>query len=187
MPSYFGELLAAPYVESTTTNRPLLTSTENPENPNNDGELTASRVHHHFHHHLYNSQKTPVDMKKWYMQHMSDVLSSSVTPLKPNPRPLRSSTPSTTTVVPPNLQQQQIDMRDFLDQMYGGQTQQQSSEETTLTMSSCPATCTCTCPQGVALPQKTKKVDLAVTLMPCARSATYQLDLAIRLCKKRRK
>ena len=89
-------------------------------------------------------------------------------------------------------------------------------------MTTCPATCTCSCPgPSVQLPSVTvdnpaqgnlgvkvtdqsvqssphfvleqmdpndggssKKVDLGVSLLPCARTATYQLNLALKLCRK---
>ena len=52
----------------------------------------------------------------------------------------------------------------------------------------CPAHCACACPQ-VSINSNNrngvKKVDLDVTLLPCARTAAYQLDLAIKLCKRK--
>ena len=54
-------------------------------------------------------------------------------------------------------------------------------------MPTCPAHCACTCPQVNinSNPSMIKKVDLDVTLLPCARTAAYQLDLAIKLCKRK--
>ena len=50
----------------------------------------------------------------------------------------------------------------------------------------CPSQCMCTCPQ-VTLGNQSglKKVDLDISLLPCARTAAYQLDLAIKLCKRK--
>ena len=51
----------------------------------------------------------------------------------------------------------------------------------------CPAHCACTCSQ-VKLDETSsgvKKVDLDISLLPCARTAVYQLDLAIKLCKRK--
>ena len=32
-----------------------------------------------------------------------------------------------------------------------------------------------------------KKIDLDISLLPCARTAAYQLDLAIKLCRRKKK
>ena len=51
----------------------------------------------------------------------------------------------------------------------------------------CPAHCACTCSQ-VQIGSDTsavKTVDLDISLLPCARTAAYQLDLAIKLCKRK--
>ena len=51
----------------------------------------------------------------------------------------------------------------------------------------CPAHCSCTCTQ-VTVGSETsavKNVDLDISLLPCARTAVYQLDLAIKLCKRK--
>ena len=52
---------------------------------------------------------------------------------------------------------------------------------------SCPAHCACSCSQ-VKIDDTSsgvKKVDLDISLLPCARTAVYQLDLAIKLCKRK--
>ena len=57
-----------------------------------------------------------------------------------------------------------------------------SSDET------CPSHCQCSCPQ-VKINERldpSKKVNLDITLLPCARTAAYQLELAIKLCRKKK-
>ena len=51
----------------------------------------------------------------------------------------------------------------------------------------CPAHCSCTCAQVTVGGDSSagKKVDLDISLLPCARTAAYQLDLAIKLCKRK--
>lgn len=55
---------------------------------------------------------------------------------------------------------------------------------------SCPSHCMCTCPQITNFSSNddlTKKVDLDISLLPCARTAVYQLDLAIKLCRRKKR
>ena len=57
----------------------------------------------------------------------------------------------------------------------------------------CPTHCMCTCPQlgeintNSNFMDELKKVDLDITLLPCARTAAYQLDLALKLCRRKKK
>ena len=53
-------------------------------------------------------------------------------------------------------------------------------------LEACPAHCACACPTMNEIMEtgETKRVNLDLTLLPCARTAAYQLDLALRLCKK---
>ena len=106
------------------------------------------------------------------MQHMSQILTSSGTASSEAvaseiiPRPSRPSMTTTTT-------------------MMARPTRPMFS--TSQKLESCPAHCACACPnpmKDIMDINETKRVDLDLTLLPCARTAAYQLDLALRLCKK---
>ena len=111
------------------------------------------------------STPTPIDqsseeMKAWYMKHMASVLQSSSDPQKPK-----------ATLAP------------SLDGFLG----------------SCPSHCECSCPGSaqVTMTQQNslieppgnsnqaQKLNLGLTLVPCGRSAIYNLDLALNLCRPR--
>ena len=66
-----------------------------------------------------------------------------------------------------------------------------SSDDSLLNGGSCPSHCMCTCPQITNFNSNnddlTKKVDLDISLLPCARTAVYQLDLAIKLCRRKKR
>ena len=65
-----------------------------------------------------------------------------------------------------------------------------SSADSLLNGGSCPSHCMCTCPQITNFNSNddlTKKVDLDISLLPCARTAVYQLDLAIKLCRRKKR
>ena len=64
------------------------------------------------------------------------------------------------------------------------------SSADSLLSGSCPSHCMCTCPQITNFSSNddlTKKVDLDISLLPCARTAVYQLDLAIKLCRRKKR
>ena len=101
------------------------------------------------------------------MNHMSQILTSSgssssqVATSEIFPRPSRMPLTTTTIMAKP---------------------------EKFMQLETCPAHCGCACPMNEIMETgETKRVDLDLTLIPCARKAlrqTYQLDLALRLCKK---
>ena len=102
------------------------------------------------------------------MQHMSQILTSSGTASSEAvtseiiPRPSRPSMTTTTQARPTRP-------------MF----------TTSQKLEACPAHCACACPMKETFDvNETKRVDLDLTLLPCARTAAYQLDLALRLCKK---
>ncbi|XP_059078475.1 uncharacterized protein LOC131876945 [Tigriopus californicus] len=73
-----------------------------------------------------------------------------------------------------------------------------------LESNSCPSQCMCVCPGNVEPPQKqtslwnqapepvlqasdpTAKINLGISMYPCSRSAAYQLNLALKLCRRKR-
>ena len=128
-------------------------------------EAEPTQVLHHHYHHI--NQDTSTDVNSWYLQHMSSILT-------PKNGPLIATTASTTTTtfssVPSIYDYEGIDYE----------------EKTQFQAFTCPAYCTCSCPDvKIGENNDAKKVDLGITLLPCARTAAYQLDLAIKLCRKK--
>ncbi len=207
MPSYFGMLLTPTTTRPTRlpppTTSPIASTTD--EDPG-AGAVTDSpegmtvnttRIHHHFHHHHY-QQQTPVDVQEWYMQHMSSILNSgSSTASRPTSEPPESSSASSTstsTSAESLFEEFQAEAFPFMMSSSSSSSSSGDGGPGMLVSSNtrvCPAACSCTCPQDFNSPPSStevkKKIDLDLTLLPCSRTAAYQLDLAIKLCRRRRK
>ena len=114
---------------------------------------------------------------------MSQVLSAGAgasTVALPNPNPSMTTDSSIGVTATSNRN----DVKPFFT------TTDSSADDSLLNGGSCPSHCMCTCPQITNFSSNddlTKKVDLDISLLPCARTAVYQLDLAIKLCRRKKR
>lgn len=118
-----------------------------------------------------------------YLQHMSSILTSTVkktdlTQEDALPTPIFTLSPPSTpspTMSSSTDSLQPLETTTFADKLFGQMT--------------CPSYCTCSCPSKPlfsSLGTDHKNVDVDITLLPCARTAAYQLDLAIKLCRRKK-
>ena len=121
------------------------------------------------------------------MKHMSQVLSAGAgasTVALPNPNPSMTTESSSSGTTTSNRN----DVKPFFTTTT---TDSSSADFSLLNGGSCPSHCMCTCPQITNFNSNnddlTKKVDLDISLLPCARTAVYQLDLAIKLCRRKKR
>lgn len=115
---------------------------------------------------------------------MSSILTSTVKKTDSPQEPLPTQTYTLPPTTPPPMMSssteysQPKETSTFADKLFGQMT--------------CPSYCTCSCPSrplfssGTGSLTDPKNVDLDITLLPCARTAAYQLDLAIKLCRRKK-